>query len=184
MSLIFNKSYVLNRENDHDFLMLNLLLREPSTSHFLMSQIIDWWLYLVLLLMQISSAGSEVPYVLLVYQAEEFCELVSKEKLIDHVHRVQSLYPSFTICYLTNKLMSYINKWWVPFSSLAYNFNILWLFWQPWYFKTFSKDLATRNFASSTTFLHHNCYFAVSCIHTANIYIDGYLFNLTIDVMY
>ncbi|XP_038987985.1 crossover junction endonuclease EME1B-like [Phoenix dactylifera] len=59
---------------------------------------------------QISSAQSEVPYILFVYQAEEFCDLVISESLIDHIHRVRSHYPSFTICYLTNKLMSYINK--------------------------------------------------------------------------
>ncbi|XP_020241384.1 crossover junction endonuclease EME1B isoform X2 [Asparagus officinalis] len=59
---------------------------------------------------QISSVRSEVPYVLLVYQAEEFCELVRSDSLMDNVRRVQSFHPSFTVCYLTNKLMSYINK--------------------------------------------------------------------------
>ncbi|XP_029122780.1 uncharacterized protein [Elaeis guineensis] len=59
---------------------------------------------------QLSSAQLEVPYIIFVYQAEEFCDLVISESLIDHVHRVRSRYPSFTICYLTNKLMSYINK--------------------------------------------------------------------------
>ncbi|KAJ6810987.1 crossover junction endonuclease EME1B isoform X1 [Iris pallida] len=59
---------------------------------------------------QLSSVGPEVPYVVLVYQAEEFCDLVLSESLIDNVRRVQSRYPSFTVCYITNKLMGYINK--------------------------------------------------------------------------
>ncbi|KAH7675099.1 crossover junction endonuclease EME1 protein [Dioscorea alata] len=54
--------------------------------------------------------ASEVPYILLVCQAEEFCELVSSGSFMDHVHKVQTHYPNFTICYLTNKVMRYINK--------------------------------------------------------------------------
>ncbi|KAK1685886.1 hypothetical protein QYE76_046734 [Lolium multiflorum] len=53
---------------------------------------------------------SEVPYILFVLQAEEFCDLISSGFFVDHVHEVQSLYPTFTICYVTNKLMNYINK--------------------------------------------------------------------------
>ncbi|XP_020590637.1 crossover junction endonuclease EME1B [Phalaenopsis equestris] len=59
---------------------------------------------------QLSNMTSDVPYILLLYQAEEFCDLVITESLVDHVHTVRSQYPLFTICYLTNKLMSYINK--------------------------------------------------------------------------
>ncbi|KAM3756532.1 hypothetical protein ACB098_02G119100 [Castanea mollissima] len=59
---------------------------------------------------QLSSNGVQIPYVLLVYEAKEFCNLVSNESLLDHVSSVQSCYPSFTICYLTNRLMAYINK--------------------------------------------------------------------------
>ncbi|XP_030975388.1 crossover junction endonuclease EME1B-like isoform X1 [Quercus lobata] len=59
---------------------------------------------------QHSSNGVQIPYVLLVYEAKEFCNLVSNESLLDHVSSVQSCYPSFTICYLTNRLMAYINK--------------------------------------------------------------------------
>ncbi|KAJ4966329.1 hypothetical protein NE237_018178 [Protea cynaroides] len=59
---------------------------------------------------QLSSKGSEVPYVLLVYEADEFCNLVINESLMDQVSRVQDIYPSYTICYLTNKLMAYVNK--------------------------------------------------------------------------
>ncbi|CAA6661436.1 unnamed protein product [Spirodela intermedia] len=62
-------------------------------------------------LSQLSLMGSEVQYVLLIYEAEEFCSLVRNGVLLDHVCRVQSCYPSFTVCYLTNRLMSYISKW-------------------------------------------------------------------------
>lgn len=47
---------------------------------------------------------------LLVFEAEEFCRLVTDESLLDHVSRVQSFYPSHTVCYLTNRLVAYINK--------------------------------------------------------------------------
>ncbi|KAL0916546.1 hypothetical protein M5K25_014067 [Dendrobium thyrsiflorum] len=63
-----------------------------------------------LILRLLSNMMSDVPYILLLYQAEEFCDLVVSESLIDHVHTVRSQYPLFTICYLTNKLMSFINK--------------------------------------------------------------------------
>ncbi|XP_022977604.1 crossover junction endonuclease EME1B isoform X3 [Cucurbita maxima] len=57
-----------------------------------------------------SFKGLEIAYVLLMYEAENFCELLSKESLVHHVARVQSHYPSHTICYLTNRLMAFINK--------------------------------------------------------------------------
>ncbi|XP_038880967.1 crossover junction endonuclease EME1B-like [Benincasa hispida] len=57
-----------------------------------------------------SSKGLEISYILLVYEAENFCELLSKESFMDHVARVRSHYPSYTICYLTNRLMAFINK--------------------------------------------------------------------------
>ncbi|PKA47843.1 Crossover junction endonuclease EME1B [Apostasia shenzhenica] len=59
---------------------------------------------------KLSNMVTEVPYILLVYQAEEFCDLVISESLLDHVQRVRTQYPLFTVCYLTNKLMSFINK--------------------------------------------------------------------------
>ncbi|MQL71074.1 hypothetical protein Taro_003375, partial [Colocasia esculenta] len=59
---------------------------------------------------KLSPMGSDVQYILIVYEADEFCSLVTNGALLDHVRRVQSRYPSFTICYLTNRLMSYINK--------------------------------------------------------------------------
>ncbi|XP_019083464.1 PREDICTED: crossover junction endonuclease EME1A-like [Camelina sativa] len=54
--------------------------------------------------------GSKIPYVLLVYEAEDFCNLVANKELLENVSRVRDEYPSSTICYLTNKLMSYVNK--------------------------------------------------------------------------
>ncbi|XP_071732283.1 crossover junction endonuclease EME1 [Rutidosis leptorrhynchoides] len=54
--------------------------------------------------------GTVIPYVLLVFEADEFCRLVADESLVDHVSRVQSIYPSYTLCYLTNRLMAHINK--------------------------------------------------------------------------
>lgn len=53
---------------------------------------------------QLSSSGIKIPYVLLVYEADEFCDLVKNEFLMDHVSCVQSHYPTHTVCYLTNKL--------------------------------------------------------------------------------
>ncbi|KAG7571674.1 ERCC4 domain [Arabidopsis suecica] len=53
---------------------------------------------------------SKIPYVLLVYEAEDFCNLVAKKELLENVSRVRDKYPSYTMCYLTNKLMYYINK--------------------------------------------------------------------------
>lgn len=60
--------------------------------------------------MQISSEQIEVPYLLIIYEAEEFCNEIVNESLLDHIQGVQLLYPHHTICYLTNRLMAYINK--------------------------------------------------------------------------
>ncbi|KAF5199856.1 Crossover junction endonuclease eme1b [Thalictrum thalictroides] len=59
---------------------------------------------------ELSSKRREIPYVLLVYEADEYCSLILNDSLTGHVSRVQSRYSSHTICYLTNKLISYINK--------------------------------------------------------------------------
>ncbi|XP_024977798.1 crossover junction endonuclease EME1B-like [Cynara cardunculus var. scolymus] len=59
---------------------------------------------------QALSRGMEISYVLLIFEAEEFCRLVTEESFLDHVSRVQSVYPSHTVCYLTYRLMAYINK--------------------------------------------------------------------------
>ncbi|KAK9069466.1 hypothetical protein SSX86_011370 [Deinandra increscens subsp. villosa] len=57
--------------------------------------------------------GTHIPYVLLVFEAEEFCHLAANDDeclFMDHISRVQSIYPSHTLCYLTNRLLAYINK--------------------------------------------------------------------------
>ncbi|KAM0977109.1 hypothetical protein FF1_019997 [Malus domestica] len=59
---------------------------------------------------QTSPEGTEVKYILLVYEAEEFCNLVINESLLDQVLSVRSRYPTYTVCYLTNRLMAYIDK--------------------------------------------------------------------------
>ncbi|TKW06939.1 hypothetical protein SEVIR_7G274000v4 [Setaria viridis] len=53
---------------------------------------------------------SRVEYISIVLEAEEFCDLISSGSFFNHVQRVRNEYPSFTVCYITNKLMSYINK--------------------------------------------------------------------------
>ncbi|KAG9439867.1 hypothetical protein H6P81_020032 [Aristolochia fimbriata] len=58
----------------------------------------------------LSSTGTEVRYILLVYAAEEFCDLVNNNSFLDQITFIKSRYPSYTICCLTSKLMSYINK--------------------------------------------------------------------------
>ncbi|VFQ82754.1 unnamed protein product [Cuscuta campestris] len=58
----------------------------------------------------IPSEPVDIKYVLLLYEAEEFCNLVLNGYLLDHASNVRSLYPLHQICYLTNKLMAYINK--------------------------------------------------------------------------
>ncbi|XP_039026227.1 crossover junction endonuclease EME1B-like isoform X2 [Hibiscus syriacus] len=59
---------------------------------------------------QIFPEGLEIQYVLIVCEAAEFCDLVTSGTLLDHVSRVRSKYSSYTVCYLTNRLMAYINK--------------------------------------------------------------------------
>ncbi|MCE2055505.1 hypothetical protein HAX54_042775 [Datura stramonium] len=61
-------------------------------------------------LAKISSEFIDVPYVLFIFEAEEFCNLVNSGSLMNHVSRVKRLYPLHTVCYLTNKLLAYINK--------------------------------------------------------------------------
>ncbi|CAH8362262.1 unnamed protein product [Eruca vesicaria subsp. sativa] len=54
--------------------------------------------------------GLTIRYVLLVYEAEEFCNLVAYEKFLENISRVQDRYTSCTVCCLTNKLLSYVKK--------------------------------------------------------------------------
>lgn len=59
---------------------------------------------------QLSTERIEVPYVLLVYEADTFSNLVINDSLLDQLSSIRSHYPAYTVCYLTNRLMSYINK--------------------------------------------------------------------------
>ncbi|CAA7044820.1 unnamed protein product [Microthlaspi erraticum] len=54
--------------------------------------------------------GGKIPYVLLVYEAEDFCNLVANERILENISRVRDQYPSYKVCYLTIKLLSYVNK--------------------------------------------------------------------------
>ncbi|CAA2988804.1 crossover junction endonuclease EME1B-like isoform X1 [Olea europaea subsp. europaea] len=59
---------------------------------------------------QVSSEEIEISYVLIIYEAEDFCKLVLNESLMGHIQSIQHRYPHHTICYLTNSLLAYINK--------------------------------------------------------------------------
>lgn len=61
-------------------------------------------------LSQISAEGTGVPYLLLVYEAEDFCKLITSATVMDQVSHVRQLYPHYTVCFTTNRLMAYINK--------------------------------------------------------------------------
>ncbi|KAK7358890.1 hypothetical protein VNO77_00830 [Canavalia gladiata] len=59
---------------------------------------------------QLSTERIEIPYILLVYEAEKFCSLTMNDSLFDQLSSIQSHYPAYTVCYLTNRLLAYINK--------------------------------------------------------------------------
>lgn len=61
-------------------------------------------------LSKMTSEGIDVPYILVVYEAEDFCNLVTTGSLMDQVSNIKCHYPHNTICLLTNKLFAYINK--------------------------------------------------------------------------
>lgn len=81
-------------------------------------QILLFHWYQFHLYMQLSTERIEIPYILLVYEADKFCNLVMNDSLFDQLSSIQSLYPAYTVCYLTNRLLAYINKKWV----IYYNF--------------------------------------------------------------
>ncbi|GKV25223.1 hypothetical protein SLEP1_g34693 [Rubroshorea leprosula] len=58
---------------------------------------------------QLSPRGVEIPYILLVYGAAEFCDHVTNETLFCHLSKVRSQYPNYTVCCLINRLLSYIS---------------------------------------------------------------------------
>ncbi|XP_045820832.1 crossover junction endonuclease EME1B-like [Trifolium pratense] len=59
---------------------------------------------------QLSTERIEIPYVLLVYEADKFCNLAMNDSLFDQLNGIRSHYPAYTVCYVTNRLFSYINK--------------------------------------------------------------------------
>ncbi|XP_004503990.1 crossover junction endonuclease EME1B [Cicer arietinum] len=61
-------------------------------------------------ILQLSTERIEIPYVLLVYEADKFCNLAMNDSLFDQLNSIRSHYPAYTVCYLTNRLFSYINK--------------------------------------------------------------------------
>ncbi|CAI9109157.1 OLC1v1008923C3 [Oldenlandia corymbosa var. corymbosa] len=61
-------------------------------------------------LSQISSERNVILYVLLIYGAEEFCNIITSGALSGLVSEVQHQYPNHTICFLVNRLMAYVNK--------------------------------------------------------------------------
>ncbi|KAJ7564991.1 hypothetical protein O6H91_02G043400 [Diphasiastrum complanatum] len=52
----------------------------------------------------------ELPYVVVILEAEEFSLMVSQETLDTHIRQVQSHFPEFTICFLVNKLKWFLQK--------------------------------------------------------------------------
>lgn len=48
---------------------------------------------------------SEVSYILFVLQAQESCDLIRNGAFFNHVLEVRARYPTFTICYVINKLV-------------------------------------------------------------------------------
>ncbi|XP_047335732.1 crossover junction endonuclease EME1B-like [Impatiens glandulifera] len=61
-------------------------------------------------LSQVPTDRIEIPYILFVYDADDFCKFVSNQSLMDHASFVRSRYSSHTVCYVTNRLRTYINK--------------------------------------------------------------------------
>ncbi|XP_021846501.1 crossover junction endonuclease EME1B isoform X1 [Spinacia oleracea] len=60
---------------------------------------------------QHSAVKPDIRYILLIYDdAEEFCNRANDGSLMVHISSVRKRYPSYTICCLTNRLMSFINK--------------------------------------------------------------------------
>ncbi|XP_024311271.1 uncharacterized protein LOC100834452 isoform X1 [Brachypodium distachyon] len=53
---------------------------------------------------------SEVSYILFVLQAQESCDLIRNGAFFNHVLEVRARYPTFTICYVINKLVKCIKQ--------------------------------------------------------------------------
>ncbi|KAL0337671.1 UNVERIFIED_CONTAM: Asparagine--tRNA ligase, cytoplasmic 1 [Sesamum calycinum] len=57
-------------------------------------------------MLQIASEPIEISYVFIIYEAEDFCNLVMNESLMDHVQSFQHGYPHHSVCYARNRLMA------------------------------------------------------------------------------
>lgn len=93
--------------------LLNRLAEKELCFHIVSNQVhssIMWKMSMPDEDMESSFKEHDIPYLAVVLEAEEFCNMVSEGSLNDHVDNIQRLYPGYSICYLTNKLMSYISK--------------------------------------------------------------------------
>ncbi|MCO5593803.1 hypothetical protein L7F22_047821 [Adiantum nelumboides] len=52
----------------------------------------------------------DLSYVLVVLEANEFLEMIAEGLLDKHIRSLQKIYPGFTLCYLINKLMWFLQK--------------------------------------------------------------------------
>ncbi|MCO5588757.1 hypothetical protein L7F22_042716 [Adiantum nelumboides] len=52
----------------------------------------------------------DLSYVLVVLEANEFLEMITEGFLDKHIRSLQKIYPGFTLCYLINKLMWFLQK--------------------------------------------------------------------------
>ncbi|KMT09254.1 hypothetical protein BVRB_6g133530 isoform B [Beta vulgaris subsp. vulgaris] len=60
---------------------------------------------------QLSTIKADFHYILLIYNnPDEFCKHVNDGSLVDHISSVRKRYPLYTVCCLTSRLMSFINK--------------------------------------------------------------------------
>lgn len=115
--------------------------------------------------LQLSTERIEIPYVLLVYEADKFCNLTLDDSLFDQLCSIRSHYPTYTVCYLTNRLFSYINKRWVIY----------------FHFISTSILVAIAHVYVLVMCVHeHICYaYACQSISNVNNLILGFRFNQT-----
>eukprot|EP00252_Welwitschia_mirabilis_P025353 TRINITY_DN7880_c0_g2_i3.p1 TRINITY_DN7880_c0_g2~~TRINITY_DN7880_c0_g2_i3.p1 ORF type:complete len:528 (-),score=133.24 TRINITY_DN7880_c0_g2_i3:192-1604(-) len=52
----------------------------------------------------------EVPYIAIVLEASEFCDMVAEGSLYELIYSSQKCYPGYNICFIVNKLTSYMHK--------------------------------------------------------------------------
>ncbi|CAH9099789.1 unnamed protein product [Cuscuta epithymum] len=89
-------------------------LAEKGISYRITSNPIEksilWTMSIPEKLSEISFEPVDIRYVLLLYEAEEFCNLVLNGSLLNHVSNARSLFPLHKLCCLTNRLTAYVNK--------------------------------------------------------------------------